>query len=634
MDDEIVQDFLIECGETLEQLDAQLLSLESAPDDKSLLNAVFRAFHTIKGGAGFLGLDHLVAISHRCEDIFDMLRSGVLRIDASLMDTFLQVLDVLRLMFDQLRSGAALSPAPDDLLARLKAIADGTAMPVARVDATLMTAVNKPLQVAAIAAMAVADSELITEEEFDALLDKLRVQGATNAVAATPTAADGNRDLITDDEFETLLDNMHGAAKFMPTALPTAVAAPVVAVAKVVATVKPVARAAEPPKDTTVRVETEILDRIMNMVGELVLIRNRLLNLESVVGNEAVSQTVANLDVVTSDLQMAAMKTRMQPIKKVFGRFPRVVRDLARALNKQIELVMDGEDTDLDKNLVEALADPLVHLVRNCVDHGIEIPADRIAAGKPATGILRLAAAQGGDQIVLTIADDGKGIDAEALRRKVVEKGLMEEEPASRLSTRECYELIFLPGFSTKDEISDISGRGVGMDVVKTRITQINGSIEIDSQIGVGTTIRISVPLTLAIMPTLMVVLGSQVFALPLVNVQEIINFERHQAREVDGRKTMVVRGKALPLFYLSRWLIDGVYEFIEQQGHVVVVRIDNQSVGLLVDGLIGQEEVVIKPLGALLHGIKGLSGATITGDGKIALILDLPGLLESYAHR
>ncbi len=429
---------------------------------------------------------------------------------------------------------------------------------------------------------------------------------------------------------------MHGAGKFAAAVLPAAASSvtPVVEFVPDKPAPAPAARAPEQAKDTTVRVETETLDRIMNMVGELVLIRNRLLNLQSSIGDEAVTHTVANLDVVTSDLQMAAMKTRMQPIKKVFGRFPRVVRDLARSLHKQIELVMEGEETDLDKNLVEALADPLVHLVRNSVDHGIEMPADRLAAGKPATGTLRLAAAQGGDQIVLTIADDGKGIDAEALRRKVVEKGLMDEEPAARLSTRECFELIFLPGFSTKDEISDISGRGVGMDVVKTRITQVNGSIEIDSQLGLGTTIRISVPLTLAIMPTLMVVLGTQVFALPLVNVQEIINFERQQAREVDGRKTMVVRGKALPLFYLSRWLVDGVYEFTEQQGHVVVVRIGSQSVGLLVDDLIGQEEVVIKPLGALLHGIKGLSGATITGNGKIALILDLPGLLEAYARR
>ena len=643
MDDEIVQDFLIEGGETLEQLDGQLVSLESAPDDKQLLNAVFRAFHTIKGGAGFLGLEHLVAVSHKSEDIFDMLRKGGLRIDSTLMDTFLQVLDVLRLMFEQLRGGEMPTPAPVALLARLQAIADGTVVPdaveVPLVTATVtadvdpMAAIVDEMSAAAGGEIEAptAAGDLISEEEFDALLDKLQVA----ATCPAPPVATGDPNLISDDEFEALLDDMHGAGKFVAAALPTvtASAAPVAQAPVPKPAAAPAARAPEQAKDTTVRVETETLDRIMNMVGELVLIRNRLLNLQSSIGNEAVTHTVANLDVVTSDLQMAAMKTRMQPIKKVFGRFPRVVRDLARSLNKQIELVMEGEETDLDKNLVEALADPLVHLVRNSVDHGIEMPADRLAAGKPATGILRLAAAQGGDQIVLTIADDGKGIDAEALRRKVVEKGLMDEEPAARLSTRECFELIFLPGFSTKDEISDISGRGVGMDVVKTRITQVNGSIEIDSQLGVGTTIRISVPLTLAIMPTLMVVLGSQVFALPLVNVQEIINFERQQAREVDGRKTMVVRGKALPLFYLSRWLVNGVYEFTEPQGHVVVVRIGNQSVGLLVDDLIGQEEVVIKPLGALLHGIKGLSGATITGNGKIALILDLPGLLESYAR-
>jgi two-component system chemotaxis sensor kinase CheA len=370
------------------------------------------------------------------------------------------------------------------------------------------------------------------------------------------------------------------------------------------------------------------------MVGELVLIRNRLSNLQSALGDEEATQTVANLDVVTSDLQMAAMKTRMQPIKKVFGRFPRVVRDLARSLNKQIELVMRGEDTDLDKNLVEALADPLVHLVRNSIDHGIELPADRVAAGKPATGTLSLSAEQAGDQIQLVIRDDGKGIDAEALRNKAIASNLLDEDAARRLNQRECFELIFLPGFSTKEAISDISGRGVGMDVVKTRITQLNGTIAIESELGVGTTIRISVPLTLAIMPTLMVVLGHQVFALPLVNVQEIISFEAQQAREVDGCKTIVVRGRAIPLFYLSRWLVNGSGDFASGAGHVVVTRIGNQSVGLLVDELIGQEEVVIKPLGALLHGTKGLAGATITGNGKIALIIDLPGLLEAYARR
>ena len=650
MDDDIVQDFLIEAGEIIEQLDGQLIALESTPDDKQLLNAIFRAFHTIKGGAGFHGLDPLVAVSHQCEDIFDRLRNGALRTDAALMDLLLQVLDVLRAMFDQLRGGSAPQPAPPLLLARLLSYAQskaggaaagvnasaGATVAVAGAAISMPSAPIPAIDVMAqiigemtAAPVTACDPDLITEEEFDALLDQRQCAPAN----APATAA---VDLITDDEFESLLDDLHGAGKSQPVVAtvapePAPVPAPRAAVAIADAALH---KAAEPVKDTTVRVETETLDRIMNMVGELVLIRNRLVNLQATVGNEAVTQTVANLDVVTSDLQMAALKTRMQPIKKVFGRFPRVVRDLARSLAKEIELVMAGADTDLDKNLVEALADPLVHLVRNAVDHGIEMPADRVAAGKRATGTLHLAAVQAGDQIVLTITDDGKGIDAEALRRKVVEKGLLDAEAAARLSTRECYELIFLPGFSTKDDISNISGRGVGMDVVKTRIAQVNGSIEIDSTLGFGTTIRISVPLTLAIMPTLMVVLGAQVFALPLVNVQEIINFQRGQTHDVDGGKTMVVRGKALPLFYLSRWLINGVYDFGEHSGHVVVVRIGNQSVALLVDALIGQEEVVIKPLGALLQGIKGLSGATITGNGKIALILDLPSLIEFYAHR
>ncbi len=765
MDDEILQDFLLEASEILEQLDSQLVDLESDPASRELPNAVFRGFHTIKGGAGFLGLDNLVAVSHKSEDIFDLLRNGKLAVDATLMDAFLQVLDVLRAMFDQLRDGVPPDAAPAELLAQLAAYAAGnvpaaeSAVPAAAEPATAahppagvttpvetapgempaagdmpadddlmahivgeMSAARGPVDGASEAAAPepASGDDLITEEEFDALLDKLEGSRGTQAAApqATGDAADGAGDLITEDEFEALLDqrearqatqaeaaanppaaagdlitdeefeavldDLHGAGRFdtgrvaaaleagetpavgedaeaataradeavseaatpEPAGDAPSVAEPAAAKpAPVEAAATPVApapaapaRAAAPaagaPKETTVRVETEVLDRIMNMVGELVLIRNRLTNLQSVLGDEDVTETVANLDVVTSDLQTAAMKTRMQPIKKVFGRFPRVVRDLARSLNKKIDLEMRGEDTDLDKNLVEALADPLVHLVRNSIDHGIEMPDERVAAGKPASGKVELAAEQAGDQIQLLIRDDGKGIDAEALRRKAIASNLLEEDAANRLSTRECFELIFLPGFSTKQEISDISGRGVGMDVVKTRITQLNGTIAIDSELGRGTTITINVPLTLAIMPTLMVVLGSQVFALPLVNVQEIINFEAGQAREVDGRKTLVVRGRAIPLFYLSHWLVRGVGDFGDQSGHVVVVRVGNQSVGLLVDDLIGQEEVVIKPLGALLHGTKGFAGATITGNGKIALIIDLPGLLAAYARR
>jgi len=680
MDDEILQDFLVEAQEILENLDSQLIELESKPDDRGLLNSIFRGFHTIKGGAGFLSLDALVEVAHKAEDVFDQLRNGKRTLDAATMDVFLQVLDALRAMFGALHAAQPPAPADPALVAILRRLAAGETLtdlvnpaqaPVATATPVLSAAPAGEFDevVAGMMADDVANlnpaSDIITDDEFEALLDKLQtgepplvapmaagpdlitddefealldtLQAPPMAVASAAPAvgapAGETSALITDDEFDHLLDKLHGAGKFVPAAVAPSAPVPVA-----------VERRAEPkeapgagdgqPKDNTIRVGTDVLDRIMNMVGELVLIRNRLANLQQALGNPEVTQAVSNLDVVTSDLQMAAMKTRMQPIKKVFGRFPRVVRDLARNLHKEIELEMAGEETDLDKNLVEALSDPLVHLVRNAVDHGIETPDVRLAHGKSRHGTLRLAAEQDGDQILLTIRDDGRGMDADVLRTKSVEKGLLEHDAALRLSERECFELIFLPGFSTKEEISDVSGRGVGMDVVKTRITQLNGSIEIDSKINIGTTIRIRVPLTLAIMPTLMVMLGDQIFALPLVNVKEIIDFKRNQAREVNGSKTLVVRGKALPLFYLSRWLINGVHDYAVDNGHVVVVSVGSQAMGLIVDELIGQEEVVIKPLGAMLQGTKGLSGATITGNGRIALILDLPELIDAYARR
>ncbi len=731
MDDEILQDFLVEAQEILDNLDSQLINLEGSPNDHGLLNAVFRSFHTIKGGAGFLALDALVEVAHKCEDVFDQLRNGKFALNARITDVFFRVLDSLREMFDAIRSGQAPSPAEAALLEELRLIASGqlnvepqrvASTPVeltvaiqtsAEIDspdnnsagefddvvAGMLASAHQAsemqsgsLQVASDisgTASLISDDEfeslldtlqakrpvtplpaapdLITDDEFESLLDNLNsqkgpvVDAPKIQAAPRPASVASGPDIMTDDEFERLLDKLNPVAKAdapvndraKPGKEPAPAAAaevPAVANALIEAPVEarpPKRKPAEPkeagadkPSDSansdanTIRVGIDVLDRIMNMVGELVLIRNRLSNLQLKVADPEVTQAVSNLDVVTSDLQMAAMKTRMQPIKKVFGRFPRVVRDLARNLGKEVELAMAGEDTDLDKNLVEALSDPLVHLVRNAVDHGIELPAERVAAGKSKTGTLRLSAEQDGDQILLTIQDDGKGMNAEILRAKSVEKGLLEEDAALRLSERECFELIFLPGFSTKDEISDVSGRGVGMDVVKTRITQLNGAIEIDSKVGFGTTIRIRVPLTLAIMPTLMVHLGQQIFALPLINVKEIIDFRREQAHDVDGRKSLVVRGRALPLFYLSRWLIDGVYDLAVDQGHVVIVSVGSQSIGLIVDELLGQEEVVIKPLGAMLHGTRGLSGATITGDGRIALILDLPELLDVYGRR
>jgi two-component system, chemotaxis family, sensor kinase CheA len=645
LDDEILHDFLIEAQEIIENLDSQLVELEGSPEDAGLLNAVFRGFHTIKGGAGFLALDALVEIAHKAEDVFDLLRNGKCRMSPAIMDVFLRVLDSLRAMFDELRAGAAPTRAAPELMAALIDIAKGTT--AAPAPAAVVSPENAPGTDdfdSVVAMMLEADApamateaadapvDLITDDEFEALLDS-KAAKPTSAFVVPTAGGDG---IITDDEFEAVLDKLHGGGKFN---VAKKVAPPVAPASKPVAKTEPPAAAGARKTeaqegDNTIRVGTEVLDRIMNMVGELVLIRNRLDNLQETIGNPEMTQAVANLNVVTSDLQMTAMKTRMQPIKKVFGRFPRVVRDLARSLNKEIELELVGEDTDLDKNLVEALSDPLVHLVRNSCDHGVELPAEREAAGKPRAGRLRLTAAQIGDQIVLTIEDDGKGMNAEVLRAKSVEKGLLDEDAAARLSERECFELIFLPGFSTKDQISDVSGRGVGMDVVKTRIAQLNGAIEIDSKIGTGTTIQIRVPLTLAIMPTLMVMLGNQVFALPLVSVKEIIDFKREYAQDISGKKTLVVRERAIPLFYMSRWLVSGVNDYLVDKGHVVVVGVGNQTVGLLVDDLIGQEEVVVKPLGIMLHGTKGLSGATITGNGRIALILDLPELIDVYGRR
>lgn len=676
--DEILQDFLVEAGELLEHLGEQLLELEQSPQDSNLLNAVFRSFHTIKGGASFLSLTHLVAICHRAEDVFNVLRNGDRMVDAGLMDVVLRVVDVVNSMFAEIHSGVEPSPSDPALLEELLGYTQpGDAAPVVAVAAPESAApaasdsndvtddefeamldaaqANKPAE----AAPPKVGGDEISDDEFEALLDQLHGNGATLPATAAPAKPSApvetlppaeSGDGISDDEFEALLDELHGKPKSAP-AKPEAPST--VAAAKPVP--KPASKPAAPPAaapsaaaaaavaavqvapaETTVRVDTKRLDDIMNLVGELVLVRNRLATLKASMGESDVAKAVANLDVVTGDLQMAVMKTRMQPIKKVFGRFPRVVRDLARALNKEVNLEMQGEETDLDKNLVEALADPLVHLVRNAVDHGIESPEEREQAGKPRIGTVILAAEQEGDHILLSIEDDGKGMDPDVLRRKAVEKGIMDEEAAARLDEKECYNLIFHAGFSTKTEISDVSGRGVGMDVVKTRIAQLNGSVDIDSRKGRGSRLSIRVPLTLAIMPTLMVVLGNQPFALPLASVSEIFDMDHDRTNVIDGQLTILVRNKALPLFYLRKWLVRNPHAESENGriGHVVMVQVGSQKVGFVVDQLIGQEEVVIKPLGAMLQGMPGFAGATITGDGRIALILDVPSLMKKYARR
>ena len=749
-DEEILQDFLVEAGEILEQLSEQLVELESRPDDADLLNAIFRGFHTVKGGAGFLQLNELVECCHIAENVFDILRKGERRVDSELMDVVLEALDAVNGMFSEVRERGPITAATPELLAALARLAEpqtaDQAAPVAEVveepaaeaesgditdnefeqlldslnavkaqaeapaavalpagdaatsdeitDAEFeslldqlhgkgqfaVDAVATPAAPAAPAApKAPGDSSDITDDEFEALLDQLHGKGnfavdalesaiASVPTPAAPTAAAAGGDLISDHEFESLLDELHGKGKFTEVGTGSAASSVATPVAKAPAPVakapepkaeaakpaaaaapKPAAAAAPAPAraaaappaekpaseaETTVRVDTARLDEIMNMVGELVLVRNRLVRLGANSADEAMSKAVSNLDVVTADLQTAVMKTRMQPIKKVFGRFPRLVRDLARQLKKEINLELVGEETDLDKNLVEALADPLVHLVRNSVDHGIEEPADREAMGKPRSGKVILSAEQEGDHILLSISDDGKGMDADVLRGIAVKKGLMDKDAADRLSESDCFNLIFAPGFSTKTEISDVSGRGVGMDVVKTKIAQLNGTINIYSTKGKGSKIVIKVPLTLAIMPTLMVMLGNQAFAFPLVNVNEIFHLDLSTTNVVDGQEVVIVRDKALPLFYLKRWLVSSAAHEEQREGHVVILSVGTQRIGFVVDQLVGQEEVVIKPLGKMLQGTPGMSGATITGDGRIALILDVPSMLKRYAAR
>ncbi len=704
IDDEILQDFLIEAGELFDQLGEQIVELEQRPEDTELLNAIFRAFHTIKGGAGFLKADAMVNICHHAEDVFNVLRQGERIADAGLIDVILQVIDVVGGMFDQLRDGENLTPATPELLQQIEILASGeqvAALPEVEVAAgeksTLagsektqveagtgqsdtgqsvsstmddaFTAMLRETQApdAHVSDIPASDpqqtesikkakDDLITDDEFENLLDQLHGVGKHGSISVPPVAAEKKiqqempavatqhvtsaTDIITDDEFEAVLDQMYGKNsgpssvhgnenKLEQTA--SAPQAEEKTIEKKDTAIK--RKASHPPAESSVRVDTSRLDDIMNLVGELVLVRNRLSTLKQVIKQGQVIDAIANLELVTADLQASVMKTRMQPIKKVFNRFPRVIRDLARKLNKDVNLELVGEDTDLDKNLVEALADPLIHLVRNAVDHGIESPEERFTNGKPRQGCVILCAAQEGDQILLTVSDDGKGMDHEVLRQKAVEKELMTAEAAARLTEMEAYNLIFAPGFSTKTEISDVSGRGVGMDVVKTRITELNGSLEINSKKGRGSVITIRLPLTLAILPTLMVNLDDYQFALPLTNVIEAFNMNPQQINIVDGQEVMQVRQRPLPLYYLYSWLIqDKVFNGPQTTQKVIVVQMGSQRFCLVVDNLVGQEEVVIKPLGAMIARTPGFAGATITGDGSIALVLDMPSLIKRYA--
>ncbi len=749
-DNELLDAFLVEAGELLDTLDGQLIDLERDPQDVELLNAVFRAFHTVKGGAGFLGATAMVQLCHHGEDLLNEARNRRLNLTSDHVDALLQALDQVNVMMQALGNGEALPAASSELMARLcpapaptrpsaPATATAAAMPVA--DAPAATAAAQPVQTldsasadpvtdAFVAMLDTAcerhdgrgteDAEPIDDAEFEALLDELHgpskapgssvvstdagdtvndaiddsefehlldeLHGTGKAPGDTsPAAADTSEGAIDDSEFEALLDQLYGTGKAPGAAADTAAEhapsgstsspsttspphdpdadrEPAISQVSTPQAVESTPRqdAADAPGDskspapsaaaptprarsarraasgeaaaaeTTVRVDTARMDALVNAAGELILVRNRLTNLATRGADPAMDRAIAELDRVAENMQSAALRMRMQPIGRLFQRFPRIVRDLARQLGKSVELHQDGADTNLDRTLVESLADPLIHLLRNAVDHGLEDAATRAQSRKPATGNVHLSAGQEGERIVIRIRDDGRGMDPDVLRDKAVQKGLIDAERAAQLQPAECFDLIFAPGFSTREEISDISGRGVGMDVVKTHVAELGGSITIDSQVGVGTTVAISIPLTLAILRVLMVRVGSRLLALPLSSVKEVFELTATQVRELDGSVVAAHRGQPLPLTDLGRWA--GIAENTDVARHVVLLHVGHRHVGCVVHEVLGREDVMIKPLGALLHHVSGIAGATITGDGRIALVLDLDALTEQAA--
>lgn len=606
--EELLQDFLQEAYDLLGDVDNKLVDLEKAPDDHNLLNDIFRGFHTIKGGAGFLNATELVTLCQLTENIFDKLRNGELSLTPELMDTIMAATQGVHAMFDELQQSIQPKPAAPNILAALQAAVAGKAAPAAAT-ASASAAPTPPAATSTTPAPASGNSN---EPDWNAVHAAIT---ANNATPAQTTGTPASASVPTP-----------AAAATAPTKKSAAPAANGAA-----------RRASESNRETTIRVDTARLDQVLNLSGEIGLTKNRLTSLRSdiLAGKNdtetlhALDQAVNQLDLLVSDLQNSVMKTRMQPIGRLFQKYPRIARDLARQMGKNIELVMAGEETEVDKTMIEDLADPLIHLVRNAVDHGVETPEERRASGKPEKSLVRLEARQEGDHIVLMIADDGKGMSPETIRAKAIEKGLISEEEANTLDDRQSLNLIFLPGFSTKTQISSVSGRGVGMDVVKTNIQKLNGSVEIRSELGKGSVFVISLPLTLAILPVLIVQLGDQPFALPLSLVREILPIFRDSIQEVGGKETLVVRGEVLPVISLVS-LLGWEQERYPEYG--VFVQTADRSFILSVDSFVGRDDAVVKSLEGFRP--KGIAGVTTLSNGKIVLILDIKELLADQTQR
>jgi len=608
--EDLLQDFLVEGGDLLAEVDNKLVDLERAPDDTGLLNDIFRGFHTIKGGAGFLNAGALVTLCHLTENLFDKLRNHELELNSEAMDAILEATGAIREMFNDLERGVLPSAADSALLERLELVIAGHAAPASSSGAAANAAPKSDTAVSTTSNDVSPDWELLHSA----------VTGQSPAKQSDQTGSGGKVSPKKPvDEVVKAAVGRREADKPGATSAPTG------------------RREGERQRDTSIRVDTARLDQVLNLSGEIGLTKNRLTALRRDIlsgqnDNEtlhALDLAVGQLDLLVSDLQNAVMKTRMQPIGRLFQKYPRIARDLARNLGKDVELVLKGEETEIDKTMIEDLGDPIVHLIRNAVDHGVEDTEGRIAAGKSTKSSVTLEARQEGDHIIILVSDDGRGMNAESLRAKAVEKGLISEEEASSLDDRQSFNLVFMPGFSTAAAISDVSGRGVGMDVVRTNIQKLNGTIEINSQPGEGSTIMISLPLTLAILPVLLVRLGEQPFAVPLSMVREIIPIEPEAIKEVGGRATVVIRGEVLPVLPLSG-LLGWPMERRPEYG--VLMQVAEQAFILGIDTFAGREDAVIKSLDDFRP--KGVAGVTTLSNGQIVLILDMKELLGSVSDQ
>lgn len=658
---EILEDFLVEAFELIDQMDQDLVELESNPEDLELLNGIFRVAHTVKGSSSFLNFDILTELTHHMEDVLNKARKDELKITPDIMDVILQSVDMMKGLLEAIKASSTDADSGieiAEICAKFDAISNGEEMPETGTESEVLEdEINEVM------------NEIGSPTPSETLSVETMSTEETSAIVESDKSAEEDMDLssLSDDEVEKEIERLlaikmeEKEAKKAEKSKAAAPAAPSVSTpppavpkpepiaiqpaptpkAKPAAPKQETPAKAEPKKastpEQTIRVEVNRLDHLMNLIGELVLGKNRLLKIYDDVEEryegekflEELNQVVSSVSLVTTDLQIAVMKTRMLPVSKVFNKFPRLVRDLSRELGKDIELILTGEETELDKSIVEEIGDPLVHMIRNSCDHGIESPEDRMANGKSKKGTVELKAYNEGNQIVIEIKDDGAGMDADFLKMKALEKGVVSDREAENLSDKEAYGLIFKPGFSTAAKVTGVSGRGVGMDVVKTNIEKLNGIIDIDSTLGKGSTFKLKIPLTLAIMQALLVSAQEEYFAIPLSSVLETVRISMDEVYTVEGKNVLRLRDEILSLVRLSD--LFGVEQVFDSGEHayVVIIGLAESKMGIIVDGLVGQEEIVIKSMGDYLQGIDGIAGATIRGDGGVTLIADVAAMMQ-----